>query len=39
MTLRSRLRPSLALTGLLAVAALGLAGCASGDAGSGSAPG
>jgi cystine transport system substrate-binding protein len=39
MTLRSRLRPSLALTGLLAVAALGLAGCASGDAGTGSAPG
>ncbi len=39
MTLRSRLRPSLALTGLLAVAALGLAGCASGDAGTGSADG
>ncbi len=39
MTLRSRLRPSVALTGLLAVAALGLAGCASGDAGTGSADG
>ncbi|WP_435081603.1 amino acid ABC transporter substrate-binding protein [Clavibacter michiganensis] len=39
MTLRSRLRPSLALTGLLAAAALGLAGCASGDAGTGSADG
>ena len=38
MTLRTRLRPSLALTGILAVAALGLAGCASGDAGTGSAP-
>ncbi|MBM7024353.1 amino acid ABC transporter substrate-binding protein [Clavibacter zhangzhiyongii] len=37
MSLLSRIRPSLALTGLVAVAALGLAGCASGDAGSGSA--
>ncbi|WP_043668775.1 amino acid ABC transporter substrate-binding protein [Clavibacter michiganensis] len=39
MSLRSRIRPSLALTGLVAVAALGLAGCASGDAGTGTAPG
>jgi cystine transport system substrate-binding protein len=38
MTLLSRIRPSLALTGLVAAAALGLAGCASGDAGTGSAP-
>jgi cystine transport system substrate-binding protein len=35
MSLLSRIRPSLALTGLVAAAALGLAGCASGDAGSG----
>ena len=33
MSRLSRIRPSLALTGLVAVAALGLAGCASGDAG------
>jgi cystine transport system substrate-binding protein len=39
MTLPSRLRPTLALTGLVAAAALGLAGCASGDAGTGSATG
>jgi cystine transport system substrate-binding protein len=39
MSLRSRIRPSLALTGLVAVAALGLAGCASGDAGTGSPAG
>jgi cystine transport system substrate-binding protein len=39
MTLLSRLRPTLALTGIVAVASLGLAGCASGDAGTGSATG
>jgi cystine transport system substrate-binding protein len=39
MTLLTRIRPTLALTGLVAAAALGLAGCASGDAGTGSATG